>query len=45
MTVSMFDKRPAGNAGLFLSDLRGISFYLLILKLLYNLGRNIGKRT
>ena len=30
MTVSMFDKRPAGNAGLFLSDLRGISFYLLI---------------
>lgn len=45
MTVSMFDKRPAGNAGLFLSDLRGISFYLLILKLLYILGRDFGKRT
>lgn len=45
MTVSMFDKRPAGNAGLFLSDLRGISFYLLILKLLYILGRNISTLT
>lgn len=38
MTVSMFDKRPAGNAGLFLSDLRGISFYIVNIKIIVYFG-------